>query len=70
MGDLIGARQSGGFELRHARLPVDDDLLARARELATRLIEADPALQHGEHQPLRERAVSRYPRAVELFRVG
>jgi ATP-dependent DNA helicase RecG len=70
MGDLIGARQSGGFELRHARLPVDDDLLLRARELATRLIAADPALQRGEHQAVRERAVSRYPRAVELFRVG
>ncbi len=70
MGDLIGARQSGGFELRHARLPVDEDLLSRARELATRLIDADPALQRSEHQPLRERAVSRYPRAVELFRVG
>jgi ATP-dependent DNA helicase RecG len=70
MGDLIGARQSGGFELRHARLPVDDDLLSRARELATGLIAADPALQRGEHQPLRARAVSRYPRAVELFRVG
>ncbi|CAN5725668.1 ATP-dependent DNA helicase RecG [soil metagenome] len=70
MGDLIGARQSGGFELRHARLPVDDDLLAWARELATRLIAADPALQRSEHQPLRERAISRYPRAVELFRVG
>jgi ATP-dependent DNA helicase RecG len=70
MGDLIGARQSGGFELRHARLPVDEDLLAHARELANRLIAADPALQRSEHQPLRERAVSRYPRAVELFRVG
>ncbi len=70
MGDLIGARQSGGFELRHARLPVDEDLLSRARELATKLIGADPALQRSEHQPLRERAVSRYPRAVELFRVG
>jgi len=70
MGDLIGARQSGGVELRHARLPVDEDLLARARELATRLIAADPALQRAEHQPMRERAVSRYPRAVELFRVG
>ncbi|HEU4474011.1 MAG TPA: ATP-dependent DNA helicase RecG [Gemmatimonadales bacterium] len=70
MGDLIGARQSGGFELRHARLPVDDDLLNRAREVATGLIATDPALQRSEHQPLRERAVSRYPRAVELFRVG
>ena len=35
MGDLIGARQSGGFEVRHARLPDDADLLrsgARARD--------------------------------------
>jgi ATP-dependent DNA helicase RecG len=70
MGDLIGARQAGGFEVRHARLPADEDLLGRARELATRLIAADPALQRPENQRLRERAVSRYPRAVELFRVG
>jgi ATP-dependent DNA helicase RecG len=70
MGDLIGARQSGGFEVRHARLPADTDLLARARELATNIIAADPALQRRENQKLRERAVGRYPRAVELFRVG
>ncbi len=70
MGDLIGARQSGGFEVRHARLPEDADLLGRARELATRIIAADPALQRRENQRLRERAVTRYPRAVELFRVG
>jgi ATP-dependent DNA helicase RecG len=70
MGDLIGARQSGGFEVRHARLPEDADLLARARELATKIIGLDPALQRRENQRLRERAVGRYPRAVELFRVG
>jgi ATP-dependent DNA helicase RecG len=70
MGDLIGARQSGGFEVRHARLPDDADLLTRARELATAIIGADPALQRRENQRLRERAVARYPRAVELFRVG
>ena len=70
MGDLIGARQSGGFEVRHARLPDDADLLTRARELATSIIGADPALQRRENQRLRERAVARYPRAVELFRVG
>ncbi len=70
MGDLIGARQSGGLEVRHAQLPADDDLLARARQLAIDLIGADPALQRGENQPLRARAVARYPRAVELFRVG
>jgi ATP-dependent DNA helicase RecG len=70
MGDLIGARQSGGFEVRHAQLPGDADLLTRARELAMKVIEADPALQRRENQQLRERAVARYPRAVELFRVG
>jgi ATP-dependent DNA helicase RecG len=70
MGDLIGARQSGGFEVRHAQLPTDTDLLNRARDLAMKVIAADPALQRREHQPLRERAVARYPRAVELFRVG
>ena len=70
MGDLIGARQSGGFEVRHARLPADADLLTQARELAMKLIEGDPALQRRENQRLRERAVGRYPRAVELFRVG
>jgi ATP-dependent DNA helicase RecG len=70
MGDLIGARQSGGLEVRHARLPGDQDLLTRARQLATDLIGADPVLQRPENQRLRERAVTRYPRVVELFRVG
>src|SRR3954462_1687359 len=70
MGDLIGARQSGGFELRHARLPADADLLTQDRELATTLIDSDPALLRRENQLLRRRAVARYPRAVELFRVG
>lgn len=70
MGDLIGARQSGGFEVLHARLPADTDLLGRARELAMKIIAADPALQRRENQKMRERAVARYPRAVELFRVG
>ncbi|HEX2251053.1 MAG TPA: ATP-dependent DNA helicase RecG, partial [Gemmatimonadales bacterium] len=44
MGDLIGARQSGGFEGRHARLPEDADLLARARDLASTIIAGDPAM--------------------------
>ena len=70
MGDLIGARQAGGFELRHARLPDDADLLDRARRMAGALIEADPGLSRPANQPLRERTLARYPRAVELFRVG
>ena len=70
MGDLIGARQSGGFEVRHARLPDDEDLLTRTRVLADEIIEADPILVRSEHQRLRERVLSRYPRAVEFFRTG
>jgi ATP-dependent DNA helicase RecG len=70
MGDLIGARQSGELTVRHARLPDDEDLLSQARALARDVLEQDPALQRKENQLLRERAVARYPRAVELFRVG
>jgi ATP-dependent DNA helicase RecG len=70
MGDLIGARQSGGITLRHARLADDADLLEQARSQARDVIEKDPALQRPEHAPLRERAIARFPRAVELFRVG
>ena len=70
MGDLIGARQAGAFEVRHARLPDDADLLERAKKLAAGIIEQDPALQKPANQGIRERALARYPRAVELFRVG
>ncbi|MGB7211532.1 MAG: hypothetical protein WBC97_02795, partial [Gemmatimonadales bacterium] len=70
MGDLIGQRQSGTFEIRHARLPEDQNLLARARELARDVVSADPTLARPANASLRARAVARYPRAVELFRVG
>ena len=70
MGDLIGARQSGGFLLRHARLPLDADLLERARQEAGQAIKVDPGLTQPEHRGLKARALGRYPRAAELFRVG
>ena len=70
MGDLIGARQSGGITIRHAKLPEDTDLLQRARESARDIIAADSALLRPAHLALRVRALARYPRAVELFRVG
>ncbi|HSC59290.1 MAG TPA: ATP-dependent DNA helicase RecG [Gemmatimonadales bacterium] len=70
MGDLIGQRQSGTFEIRHARLPDDQDLLGRARSLAQEVIAADPDLRRPANAAIRERALARYPRAVELFRVG
>jgi ATP-dependent DNA helicase RecG len=70
MGDLIGARQSGGLNLRHAKLPDDTDLLEVARQQARELIHQDPALAKPQHVALRERAIARFPRAMELFRTG
>ena len=70
MGDLIGQRQSGTFEIRHARLPDDQDLLTRARELAQEVVAGDPDLRRPANAAIRERALARYPRAAELFRVG
>lgn len=70
MGDLIGERQAGSFELRLARLPDDQELLERTREVAAAVLEEDPMLVRPRHQGLKERALGRYPRAVELFRNG
>jgi ATP-dependent DNA helicase RecG len=70
MGDLIGERQAGEFELRLARLPDDAPLLAAARGQAQSILGIDPMLTLPRHSALRERALTRYPRAVELFRTG
>jgi ATP-dependent DNA helicase RecG len=49
-GELLGTRQSGAAgELRVARLPDDEDLLARARACAEAIIAVDPALTAPEH---------------------
>jgi ATP-dependent DNA helicase RecG len=69
-GDLLGQRQHGSAEIRIARFPDDTELLQRARAMASGILDKDPALEKRENQPLRGRAVSRYPRAEQLFRVG
>jgi ATP-dependent DNA helicase RecG len=70
MGELAGARQSGGIALRHADLERDLFLLEAARQAAGALIARDPALAAPEHAAYRERIVARYERGFELFRVG
>jgi ATP-dependent DNA helicase RecG len=69
-GDLLGARQSGDADIRVARFPDDTDLLGQARELAQAVLTADPALEASRNRALRERALTRYPKADVLFRVG
>ncbi|OLC08046.1 MAG: ATP-dependent DNA helicase RecG [Gemmatimonadetes bacterium 13_1_40CM_66_11] len=70
MGELAGARQSGGMELRYANLETDLPLLDAARTAAAAIIAQDPALESREHVAYRERIVTRYERGFELFRVG
>jgi len=70
MGELAGARQSGGVELRYANLETDLPLLDAARTAAAAIIAQDPALESREHVAYRERIVTRYERGFELFRVG
>jgi ATP-dependent DNA helicase RecG len=70
MGELTGARQSGGVPLRYANLETDLALLEAARTAAAAMIGTDPALERREHAAYRERLVTRYERGFELFRVG
>ena len=48
-GDFLGTRQSGYLELKAARLS-DVNMIEKARREASRLFEADPELQHADHQ--------------------
>jgi len=70
MGELTGARQSGGVPLRYANLETDLPLLDAARTAAAAMIAIDPALERREHAAYRERLITRYERGFELFRVG
>jgi ATP-dependent DNA helicase RecG len=70
MGELAGARQSGGIPLRYANFATDLPLLESARRAAAEIIARDPTLIRPEHAPYRERIVARYERGFELFRVG
>ncbi len=70
MGELTGARQSGGVPLRYANFEADLPLLEAARRAAAAIIARDPALAQPEHAAYRARIVARYERGFELFRVG
>lgn len=70
MGDLFGQQQSGEAAFRVADMMRDEHLLLPAREAAEKLLQADPELRDREHAPLRKALSDRFPRALELFRVG
>jgi ATP-dependent DNA helicase RecG len=70
MGDLFGQQQSGEAMFRIADVVRDEDLLLRARNAADRLLADDPELSRKTHAPLWRALSQRFPRALELFRVG
>ena len=70
MGQLAGARQSGGMVVRFTDFSKDDDLIVASRKSALSLIEEDPVLSQKRHLELRKRLERRYERGMELFRVG
>jgi ATP-dependent DNA helicase RecG len=70
MGDLFGYQQSGEAAFRIADPMRDEALLVRAREAAEKLLKTDPGLAKRAHAPLRRALGDRFPRALELFRVG
>ena len=70
MGDLFGERQSGLPAFKIAD-PVRDEMLSEmAREVAEKLLHADPMLTAPGNRALQRVLTSRYGRALELFRVG
>ena len=69
-GDLLGQRQSGAVDIKVARFPDDNDLLAQARDLAKSVLSIDPGLDQAKHRALKTKALARYPKAEILFRVG
>jgi len=60
-GELIGTRQSGPATFRVAELPADAAILDRAREVAERLMEADPDLEDPVHTLLRDALRETHP---------
>jgi ATP-dependent DNA helicase RecG len=49
---MQGTQQSGIIQLRIADLIRDEKLLKYARDMAIKLLEKDPSLEHSENKPL------------------
>ncbi|PID69805.1 MAG: ATP-dependent DNA helicase RecG [Flavobacteriales bacterium] len=52
-GDLMGTQQSGILNLKIADIVKDNNLLSIVRNVATKLLENDPNMEHPEHKNIR-----------------
>ncbi len=69
-GDLMGTQQHGLPPLRIANLQRDQAILEEARTAAQKLLAIDPGLADPDHVRLRQMALIRYGRALDLGDVG
>jgi ATP-dependent DNA helicase RecG len=69
-GDLVGTRQSGLPEFRHANIVTDGPIVMQAREAAFDLVDADPDLSRPEHAMIREVFAAATRRSMQYVDVG
>jgi ATP-dependent DNA helicase RecG len=69
-GEILGTRQSGLPELRHADFSKDQHLVLDARQAADALIREDPLLVRAEHQALNAAVKAGFGAKLELGNVG
>jgi len=69
-GNIEGTQQSGMLRFLLADLARDGQILAAAREIATQILEKDPALAAPEHQRLRQHLVSEGKEAKVWSRIS
>lgn len=69
-GDLVGTRQSGLPEFRHANIVTDGPIVAKAREAAFALVDEDPDLSLPKHLTVREVFTRATRRSMRYADVG
>lgn len=69
-GDLVGTRQSGLPEFRHANLMTDGPLISEAREAAFAMVDSDPELSRPEHAGIRAALEGEVRRIMQYADVG
>ncbi len=69
-GDVVGTRQSGVPEFRHANLVTDGPIITKAREAAFAVVRADPTLSLPQNARLLEVYSAAVTRAMKYADVG